>query len=120
MNALTFYGLVFASLLVWASVSARPLHSTASSNATTTPSGHEKVTIEVATFDFQHVAWPFMIMVWILVASFAKLGKTTKSASVTVNEQVESKYNFVKIDDYFCLFASLNTSLSHLLAFIDN
>ncbi|XP_032229676.1 Na(+)/H(+) exchanger beta isoform X2 [Nematostella vectensis] len=47
---------------------------TNTSNNTSHDKAHDIPSFNVATFDFNHVAGPFTIMLWILIASFAKLG----------------------------------------------
>jgi len=55
---------------------ARPMKPSNTTNTTEDQAGHhENVEFKVATVDFKRIEWPFMIMIWILVASFAKLGK---------------------------------------------
>ena len=46
------------------------------SNHTSNNSDHEEPpSLKVATFDFHHVSGPITIMLWILIASLAKLGE---------------------------------------------
>jgi hypothetical protein len=81
MNILAVYLVFLEGLVCWSSVSCLPLSkgggttNNTNNNNSTPHSGHGEVTFEVTTIDFNYVAVPFTIMLWILIASFAKLGK---------------------------------------------
>lgn len=70
--------IVAIGVVLWASVSsARPVKTNDTKVNASDHKAHMEVNFEVATIDFKRIEWPFMIMVWILVASFAKLGKSS-------------------------------------------
>lgn len=52
------------------------IESPSNSSSSNGESGHESsAEIKVAKFDFEYVSGPLTIIVWILIASLAKLGK---------------------------------------------
>lgn len=75
MKGLVCFGVGIGVLLAASMCNARPVKTINDTSNSSDHSVHPKVEFEVATVDFKRIEWPFMIMVWILVASFAKLGK---------------------------------------------
>lgn len=70
-----FFGLLSSVLCLPVKPESGVHNKTESDNNSSSHSAHEKVNFKVATVDFYNVAGPFTIMLWILIASFAKLGK---------------------------------------------
>ena len=46
-----------------------------SKDGNTTESGDHVQKIKIAKFDFEHIATPFIVTVWVLLASLLKVGK---------------------------------------------
>ena len=50
-------------------------HSTDNTNGDHRPGHEDPPPLKVAKFDFEHVQGPLIIILWVLIASLAKLGK---------------------------------------------
>lgn len=77
INAAAFVLIVGVLIIrINAAVDDPAIESPSNSSSPNGESGHESsAEIKVAKFDFEYVSGPLTIIVWILIASLAKLGK---------------------------------------------